>query len=131
MKRSYLIDSSFIKAPMTLVRELNRCASVLPRLEGRGYSYDGYRARYQSRGRTRFVTPPVEFDRNSDNYAIVGAALAAGLYPKILAAEGKPGAERLVTITNNQAVSFHPSSVNFGRKPSEFGVSYLCYFTIM
>lgn len=79
----------------------------------------------------RFVTPPPELDRNSANYAIISAALAAGLYPKVLAVEGKHGAEKLVTITNNQAVALHPSSVNKGRRPTDFGVHYLSYFTIM
>lgn len=62
----------------------------------------------------------------------MNAALTAGLYPKILSAEvTKTGSNKLVTVTNNQSVWFHPSSVNFGRKPRDFGVSYLCYFTIM
>lgn len=108
----YLIDSSFIAVPSALVKDLNR-------------------ARYSNRGRTRFVALPPELDRNSGNYAIIGAALAAGLYPKILSIEGKPGAERTTTVTNNQAVFLHPSSVNFGRRLSDFGVNYLCYFTIM
>jgi hypothetical protein len=77
------------------------------------------------------MLPPTELDRNSTNYAIVEAALAAGLYPKILSIVTKAGGERLATITNNQAVAFHPSSVNRGRRPSDFGVNYLCYFTIM
>lgn len=77
------------------------------------------------------MTPPPELDRNSNNYAIISAALTAGLYPKILAIEGAPGSEKLVTITNNQAVALHPSSVNARRRPSEFGVHYLSYFTIM
>ena len=75
------------------------------------------------------MVPPAELDRNSSNYAIVSAALAAGLYPKILSVETKT--QRLVTITNNQPVTLHPSSVNRGRRPSDFGVNYLCYFTIM
>ncbi|GJE85993.1 HrpA-like RNA helicase [Phanerochaete sordida] len=108
----YLLDSQFIRAPPSFIKDLNR-------------------ARYSSRGRTRFITPPADLDRNSGSFPIVSAALAAGLYPKILSVEGKPGAERLTTITNNQAVAFHPSSVNFGRKPSDFGVNHLCYFTIM
>ncbi len=36
-----------------------------------------------------------------------------------------------MTITNNQAVALHPSSVNVGRRPRDFGVNYLSYFTIM
>ena len=89
------------------------------------------RARYNNRGRIRFVTPPTELDRNSSNYAIISAALTAGLYPKILTIEGKPGSEKFLTITNNQAVALHPSSVNFGRRPSDFGTHFLNYFTIM
>ena len=38
---------------------------------------------------------------------------------------------QLRTVTNNQPVSFHPSSINFGKKVADFGVNYLCYFTIM
>lgn len=90
------------------------------------------RARFGNRARVRFVTVPPEYDMNSANPALVNAALAAGLYPKLLSiATGKDGKDRLVTITNNQAVSFHPSSVNFGRRPRDFGVNYLSYFTIM
>ena len=84
------------------------------------------------RGKTRFVNIPSEWDRNSGNPALIHAALCAGLYPKILSVErGKDGKDKLLTITNNQPVSPHPSSVNFGRRPSDFGVNYLCYFTIM
>jgi ATP-dependent RNA helicase DHX29 len=35
------------------------------------------------------------------------------------------------TVSNNQPVFFHPSSVNFGKKATTFGVSYLTYFTLM
>lgn len=35
------------------------------------------------------------------------------------------------TISNNQHGFFHPSSVNFGRKPTDFGVNHLAYFTLM
>lgn len=75
---------------------------------------------------------PSAYDVNSVNPTLVNAALAAGLYPKILSVTtAKDGYDKLVTITNNQAVSFHPSSINFGRRPRDFGVSYLSYFTIM
>lgn len=87
-----------------------------------------YRARY-SRGRTHFIVVPPELDRNSRNIAIVNAVLAAGLYPKVLAIDPVRGDMR--TIMNNQLASFHPSSVNFRRKARDFGVNYLCYFTLM
>jgi len=86
------------------------------------------RARYV-RNRTRFVTAPPELDVNSSNPILVNAALAAGLYPKILSIDPKTG--QMKTITNNQHTSFHPSSVNFGKNPTEFGVAHLSYFTLM
>ncbi|THH02832.1 hypothetical protein EW026_g81 [Hermanssonia centrifuga] len=108
----YLVDSSFIQIDQAVVRDLNR-------------------ARY-SRNRNRFITIPPELDRNSSNSALIHAAISAGLYPKLLSIEQtKDGKDRLVTVTNNQSVSFHPSSVNFGRRPRDFGVNYLSYFTIM
>ncbi|CAA7266563.1 unnamed protein product [Cyclocybe aegerita] len=105
----YLIDSSFIQVDKSLVRELNS-------------------ARY-SRGRTKFVNVPDELDVNSKNPAIVHAALAAGLYPKVLSIDGKYG--ELRTITNNQQAFFHPSSVNFGKNAANFDVHHLAYFTLM
>ncbi|EMD41750.1 hypothetical protein CERSUDRAFT_110326 [Gelatoporia subvermispora B] len=106
---SYLVDSSFIHADHTFVRELNR-------------------ARY-ARGKTRFVYVPADLDAGSSNVAIISAALCAGLYPKILTVN--PSTSEMRTITNNQVASFHPSSVNFGRRAKDFGVNYLCYFTLM
>jgi len=109
----YLVDSSFIAVDQSVVRELNR-------------------ARFGSRSRVRFVTVPPEYNQNSENYLLINAALVAGLYPKVLAVTtAKDGKDKLVTITNNQAVALHPSSVNFGRRPRDFGVHYLSYFTIM
>ncbi|KAI0932374.1 hypothetical protein AcW2_001025 [Taiwanofungus camphoratus] len=105
----YLADSSFIQVDKAFVRELSR-------------------ARY-SRGRTRFVPVPPELDSNSGNAAIVNSALGAGLYPKILAIDPSLGDMR--TITNNQPAFFHPSSINFGKKPKDFGVNHLCFFTLM
>ena len=60
---------------------------------------------------------------------LINAALTAGLYPKILAIDWATGQPR--TIINNQPVAFHPSSVNFRRRPSDFGVHHLAYFTLM
>ncbi|KAF8216088.1 P-loop containing nucleoside triphosphate hydrolase protein [Mycena galopus ATCC 62051] len=106
----YLIDSSFIQADKTFIRELTR-------------------ARYGSRNRTRFVMVPPELDANSSNVFLLNAALTAGLYPKILSIDHSSGQMR--TISNNQQSSFHPSSVNFGRKATDFGVNHLAYFTLM
>ncbi|KAI0082174.1 P-loop containing nucleoside triphosphate hydrolase protein [Panus rudis PR-1116 ss-1] len=105
----YLVDSRFIRVDQTVIRELSR-------------------ARY-NRGRPRFVMPPTEYNCNSNNNFVINAALCAGLYPKILSID--PSKEDLRTITNNQAAAFHPSSVNFQRKPREFGVNYLAFFTLM
>jgi len=51
------------------------------------------------------------------------------LYPKLLTVDRSNGQMR--TISNNQHASFHPSSINFGRKPVDFGVNHLSYFTLM
>lgn len=94
--------------------------------------FGNFSARFGNRGRVRFVTVPPLYDQNSSNVPLINAALAAGLYPKLLSiVQAKDGKDKLVTITNNQAVALHPSSVNFGRKPRDFGVHYLSYFTIM
>lgn len=82
-----------------------------------------------SRNRNRFVTVPPELDCNSSNHALLNAALAAGLYPKILVVDPINGQMR--TILNNQQVSFHPTSVNFGKKASDMGSQQLAYFTLM
>ncbi|KAJ7110080.1 P-loop containing nucleoside triphosphate hydrolase protein [Mycena epipterygia] len=105
----YLIDSSFIQVDKAFIRELTR-------------------ARY-GRNRTRFVMVPPELDLNPSNVFLLNAALMAGLYPKILSIDRSNGQMR--TISNNQHASFHPSSVNFGRKPIDFGVNHLAYFTLM
>ncbi|TRM65724.1 P-loop containing nucleoside triphosphate hydrolase protein [Schizophyllum amplum] len=104
----YLVDSSFIHVDRAFIRELQR-------------------SRY-TRNRTKFVSVPSEFDVNSENTFLVNAALAAGLYPKLLSVD-RGGTMR--TISNNQAASFHPSSVNFKRRPLSFGVNHLAYFTLM
>lgn len=75
------------------------------------------------------MLPPPEFDIHSENHALINAALAAGLYPKILRLDPMNG--QFSTVTNSQAVFFHPSSVNFKRKPQDFGVNHLAFFTIM
>ncbi|KAF9270347.1 P-loop containing nucleoside triphosphate hydrolase protein [Marasmius fiardii PR-910] len=105
----YLIDSSFIHVDKVFIRELNR-------------------ARY-GRNRNRFVSVPTEYDYNSSNTALLNATLLAGLYPKVLTVDNNTSQMR--TLSNNQSVSFHPSSVNFGRKPKDMGANHLAYFTLM
>jgi ATP-dependent RNA helicase DHX29 len=84
------------------------------------------------------VLLPPEVDIHSENTALINAALTAGLYPKILRIDQKDGPPKdgpkdgqLSTVTNSQAVTFHPSSVNFRRRPLDFGVNHLAFFTIM
>lgn len=84
------------------------------------------------RGRVRFIAVPPDYDVNATNTWIVNSALAAGLYPKILTISMlKDGKSDMRTINNNQSATFHPSSINFGRKARDFGVHHLCYFTLM
>ncbi|KAJ7446519.1 P-loop containing nucleoside triphosphate hydrolase protein [Mycena galericulata] len=104
----YLIDSAFIQVDKGFIRELNRA---------------------RGRNRTRFVMVPPELDMNPGSPALLNAALTAGLYPKILSIDHSN--RQMRTISNNQHASFHPSSVNFGRKPTDFGVNHLAYFTLM
>lgn len=75
--------------------------------------------------------PPAELDIHSADNAVINAALGAGLYPKIISINPKNG--ELRTLSNSQAVAFHPSSVNFHhrRKPQDMGSHYLGFFTIM
>lgn len=105
----YLIDSQFVRVDRSFVRELGR-------------------SRY-GRNRTRFVAVPHHLDINSANYALLNAALVAGLYPKVLSIDPSNGQMR--TVSNNQPAAFHPSSVNFRKKPQDFGVNHLSYFTLM
>ncbi|KAI0051742.1 P-loop containing nucleoside triphosphate hydrolase protein [Auriscalpium vulgare] len=111
----YLIDSGLIQVDRAYIRELSRRVSFPL-------------ARY-NRGKTKFIAVPAELTAQSNNAALVSAALAAGLYPKIISIN--PSSGQLSTITNNQTVAFHPSSVNFRRKATEFGANHLVYFTLM
>jgi ATP-dependent RNA helicase DHX29 len=86
------------------------------------------RARY-SRNRARFVNVPDYLNSNAANVHLVNAALVAGLYPKVLSVDAGSGQMR--TISNNQLASFHPTSVNHGRKPRDLGVHHLSFFTLM
>ncbi len=122
----YLIDSAFIQVDRSVIRELNRYSQA-----NQAFKYpftEIYRARW-SRGRSKLVTIPTELDVNSSNLAIVNAALVAGLYPKLLAFD--PSKVELRTITNNQVVWTHPSSVNLTRRLLDMGCNYFAYFTLM
>lgn len=82
------------------------------------------------RNRYRFVTVPPELDSNSNNVTIVNAALLSGLYPKLIYVDIANGLQ-MRTLSNNQAAFFHPSSINFRRKPKDITSNYLVYFTLM
>lgn len=69
------------------------------------------RARNARGNRTRFVPVPAEYDVNAESPHILSAALAAGLYPKLL----NLNVNGLQTITNQQPVSMvssRPESLN-------------------
>ncbi|KAF9240899.1 P-loop containing nucleoside triphosphate hydrolase protein [Melanogaster broomeanus] len=104
----YLVDSSFLDVDKGFVKELSR-------------------VRF-GRNKNRFVTIPPELDSNSGNHAVVNAALLSGLYPKLLYVDPAIG---LHPLSNNQLAFFHPSSVNFRRKPKDLAANYLAYFTLM
>jgi len=107
---SYLVDSSFINVDKTYERELSR-------------------ARYQRSNKVRFMPVPAAYDENGANWDAVHAALAAGLYPKLLSIDSNTGALR--TLGNGALSSIHPSSVNFRTKAFDYGTNYLSYFTLM
>ncbi|KIY45455.1 pre-mRNA-splicing factor ATP-dependent RNA helicase prp22 [Fistulina hepatica ATCC 64428] len=111
----YLIDTDFMQVDRQFSREFSR----------RDYFFQ---SRY-SRGRATFISVPESVNVNSENIALVNAALVAGLYPKVLAVDSSNGQMR--TVSSNQSVSFHPSSVSFGKRPTDLGVNYINYFTLM
>jgi ATP-dependent RNA helicase DHX29 len=86
-------------------------------------------ARYSRSNRVRLVDVPDHLNSNANSVHLLNAALAAGLYPKILSIDSITGTMR--TISNNQAASFHPTSVNHRRKPQDLGVHHLSFFTLM
>ncbi|BEJ01119.1 hypothetical protein CcaverHIS631_0509760 [Cutaneotrichosporon cavernicola] len=106
---AYLIDSSFVEVTPEQKQEIAR-------------------ARYSRGFKTRFVTVPPQLNENAANERILSAALASGLYPKILTLDAAGG---LRTISNQQPVSIHPSSINFGLPKREFGSNNLVYYTLM
>ncbi|KAG7562714.1 hypothetical protein FFLO_01874 [Filobasidium floriforme] len=107
---SYLIDSQFVPSTKADKDEISR-------------------ARYHKGFRTMFVNIPAAYNENAEDEKLVAATLAAGLYPKILTTNNDTGG--LKTLTGGQAISIHPSSVNFRMKMSEFEANHIVYFTIM
>lgn len=81
------------------------------------------------RNRTRFMPVPPEYDNNSGNHFLLHAALAAGLYPKILAVD-PVDRKSVKTVLNSQACQFHPSSVN-SKGSLDFRGNHMVYFTLM
>jgi len=72
---------------------------------------------------------PSEYDGNSSNHFLLDAALAAGLYPKILAID-PIDRKSIKTVSNGQACYFHPSSVN-SKGSLDFRGNHMAYFTLM
>ncbi|OCF41878.1 DEAH box polypeptide 36 [Kwoniella heveanensis CBS 569] len=108
---AYLVDSSFVDTTPMQRQEISQ-------------------ARFSRGVRTRFVTVPAELNVNGGDVQILGGAIAAGLYPKLLSLDPSSGGG-MKTITNQQPVAIHPSSVNFKVPKGDFGTNYLAYFTIM
>ncbi|ODN94181.1 DEAH box polypeptide 36 [Cryptococcus wingfieldii CBS 7118] len=109
---AYLVDTAF---PV----RVSQCPSSALTLS---------RSRFSKGVRTRFVPVPAAVNVNGEDFKVLGAALVSGLYPKLLALDPSGG---LKTITNQQHVVIHPSSVNFKVPYKGFGTNYLAYFTIM
>ncbi|WWD17179.1 hypothetical protein CI109_101617 [Kwoniella shandongensis] len=107
---AYLVDSSFVEATSAQRQEVSQ-------------------ARFSRGVRTRFVTVPEDLNVNGEDVQILGAAIASGLYPKLLSLDGANGGMK--TIINQQPVAIHPSSVNRRVSKADFGTNYLAYFTLM
>jgi len=72
---------------------------------------------------------PPEYDGNSGNHFLLHAALAAGLYPKVLAID-PIDRKSIKTVLNGQSCHFHPSSVN-SKGSLDFRGNHMAYFTLM
>lgn len=105
----YLVESGFIKLAGNEMDEFSRLRA--------------------GRNKTRFINIPPDLNRNSNNPSFINSSLVFGLYPKLLFIDAATG--QLRTLSNNQVAYFHPSSVNMGKKLSDFTGNFLCYFTIM
>ncbi|WVN88411.1 uncharacterized protein L203_103620 [Cryptococcus depauperatus CBS 7841] len=106
---AYLIDSSFVNVNPTQRQAISQ-------------------SRFSRGVQTHFVPIPPELNTNGENFNVLNAALVAGLYPKLLVLDESGS---MKTISNQQSVVIHPSSVNFKLPYNEFESNYLIYFTIM
>jgi ATP-dependent RNA helicase DHX29 len=85
-------------------------------------------SRYRSTARHRtFISVPAQYDTNSDNDILVNSVIATAFYPKLLIREGKGWRN----ISNNQAVSLSPTSVNKASAINVSTATYLSYHHIM
>ncbi|TIA91229.1 hypothetical protein E3P99_01191 [Wallemia hederae] len=109
---SYLVDANFVSLSHKQMRELNAARMVRT-----------------GRGSIKFFDVPEELNYNAGDYSILHAAIAAGLFPKLISLDWHT--KTMKTIQNNAVVSIHPSSPNFKIKWQEFGSSFLCYFTLL
>lgn len=62
------------------------------------------------RGSIRFFETPEDLNHNAGDYSILHAAIAAGLFPKLISLDWHT--KTMKTIQNNAIVSIHPSSPN-------------------
>ncbi|KAK0525501.1 hypothetical protein OC834_005154 [Tilletia horrida] len=112
---AYLLDSGFVKVDDVTSKAIARLR---------------YRAGSTS-GKPRLMQLPEDLDANSGSVAVINAAMAAALYPKLLSIDTK--SSQLRTIGNNAPASIHPSSVNRRLRFYALAktVHYLLYFTMM
>ncbi|CAD6887094.1 unnamed protein product [Tilletia caries] len=112
---AYLLDSGFVKVD-------DGTSRAIARLRWRAGA---------SGGKPRLMQLPDELNLNSGSIAVITAAMAAALYPKMLSID--PKNSQLRTIGNNAPAAIHPSSVNrrlrFHTLPKT--CHYLVYFTMM
>lgn len=106
---SYLADTGFVALSKELRRDLTRNRT--------------------RQGRPRLIEVPQELDKYAECPQAIQLALVAALYPKVAWIDTRTGAIR--TMTNNQLITVHPTSVNFQTRP-RFGPShFLLYHSIM
>lgn len=106
-----LVDSGFL--PLTSDER-----ATLTRLR-----FGGSKGRRQQQP---FFEMPLRVNINSNNDVITSSVITWSFYPKLLVREA-PGSRALRNISNNQAISVHPSSVNRGRHD----IDWLSYYHIM
>ncbi|KAH8835166.1 P-loop containing nucleoside triphosphate hydrolase protein [Flagelloscypha sp. PMI_526] len=109
LRQQYLVDAGVLHVEKSSLQEFKRAQAMRGR---RG-------------NRVHFFNLPSTLSEYSDTDLIVDAALTMGLYPRLLKLEGNT----MRTITNNQTVQFHPSSVH-PRWMTDVAWNYFTYFTL-